>query len=208
MHWQYFKKSRPNGGFTLIELLVVIAIIALLGSIIISSLNRARARARDAVRISDMAQIKNALALYYNQHSKYPRITDFTDNPPVCGGWDVGYNRTEPADQFIQPLIDENFFSKTPGDPNNKGQCDGYVYYKYDAGQFGCDAGKAFYVLGIAFMESTSRPDPTSPGFSCNINFSDPSCAANPKTCAVCIGGGANCRNWNSQLDWVTGGYE
>ena len=67
--------GRKN-GFTLIELLVVVAIIGLMSSIVLSSLNQARARARDARRIQDLAQIKNALALYADDHEGvYPRPT-------------------------------------------------------------------------------------------------------------------------------------
>jgi len=59
-------------GFTLIELLVVIAIISLLSSIILASLNTARAKARDSKIIQDMLQIKNALELYHSKYGKYP----------------------------------------------------------------------------------------------------------------------------------------
>jgi prepilin-type N-terminal cleavage/methylation domain-containing protein len=57
------KKSK--GGFTLIELLVVIAIISLLSSVVFASLNSARAKARDAKRVSDLQQIRYALELLY-----------------------------------------------------------------------------------------------------------------------------------------------
>lgn len=63
-------------GFTLIELLVVIAIIAILSAIGLVALNGAREKARDAQRRSDIAQIRTALTLYYDDNgSTYPGIT-------------------------------------------------------------------------------------------------------------------------------------
>lgn len=59
-------------GFTLIELLVVVAIIGLLASIVLSSLNVARQKGRDARRISDLKEIQTALELYYSNHNAYP----------------------------------------------------------------------------------------------------------------------------------------
>jgi prepilin-type N-terminal cleavage/methylation domain-containing protein len=59
-------------GFTLIELLVVIAIIGLLSTISVVALNTARARSRDAKRVSDIKQIQTALELYFNEENEYP----------------------------------------------------------------------------------------------------------------------------------------
>jgi prepilin-type N-terminal cleavage/methylation domain-containing protein len=50
-------------GFTLIELLVVIAIIGILSSVVIASMNSARAKSRDARRVSDMLEVQKAVAL-------------------------------------------------------------------------------------------------------------------------------------------------
>ena len=51
-------------GFTLIELLVVIAIIGLLMATVMMSLSNARARSRDARRVSDIKSLSAALALF------------------------------------------------------------------------------------------------------------------------------------------------
>jgi len=61
-----------NKGFTLIELLVVIAVIGLLASIVLVSVNKARAKARDAKRVSDLKQISTALEMFYDNYGYYP----------------------------------------------------------------------------------------------------------------------------------------
>ena len=49
--------NHQRKGFTLVELLVVIAIIGILSSVVLASLNSARAKARDARRIAEVAQM-------------------------------------------------------------------------------------------------------------------------------------------------------
>jgi len=66
------KKNKISKGFTLIELLVVIAIIALLATIVMVSLNTARAKAKDSRRISDIRQVQLALQMYYDANGSYP----------------------------------------------------------------------------------------------------------------------------------------
>jgi prepilin-type N-terminal cleavage/methylation domain-containing protein/prepilin-type processing-associated H-X9-DG protein len=59
---------RRRAAFTLIELLVVIAIIALLISILVPSLSRARQAAKTAVCASNMRGLMQALYLYAGDH--------------------------------------------------------------------------------------------------------------------------------------------
>lgn len=58
-------------GFTLIELLVVIAIIGTLSGVVLVSLQGARAKARDAVRKSDIRQVVTAMQLYYAKYEEF-----------------------------------------------------------------------------------------------------------------------------------------
>ncbi len=51
-------------GFTLIELLVVVSIIAILSFTVVTNLNSARGKARDAKITSDLSEVDKALVLY------------------------------------------------------------------------------------------------------------------------------------------------
>jgi len=166
-------------GFTLIELLVVIAIIGLLSSVVLASLNTARAKARDVKRLSDMHQMQIALDLYYNSFGRYPN----SDYALDCGGWDSSGTPVG-APSFITPLVSNKFLSTDLLDPTINDACGNYAYYRYGAGGCGDPSMPAFYVLGVRNMETSGRPYPSSPGWSC------PS------------------RNWNGEFEWVVGKFE
>lgn len=74
-------------GFTLIELLIVVAIIGVLSAVVLVSLNSARAKGRDAKRMSDMRQMQNAIELYMADNGgSAPEVGAVIDRSPISWG--------------------------------------------------------------------------------------------------------------------------
>jgi prepilin-type N-terminal cleavage/methylation domain-containing protein len=63
------KKTYLDKGFTLIELLVVIAIIGILSSVVLASLNTARAKGADAAIKGNLNGIRSQAELYYDSNN-------------------------------------------------------------------------------------------------------------------------------------------
>ncbi|MBI2631065.1 prepilin-type N-terminal cleavage/methylation domain-containing protein [Candidatus Nomurabacteria bacterium] len=119
------KNTKTIKGFTLIELLVVVAIIGLLSSIVMASLNTARAKARDAQRISSIKQVQTALELYYDTKGFYPASPD----SPFPGG-------------VVTAALTPNYISQMPKDPTN---VEPYVYRYYN------NNNSSFYAIRINY---------------------------------------------------------
>jgi prepilin-type N-terminal cleavage/methylation domain-containing protein len=67
---------KKTKGFTLIEMIVVVAIIAILMGIVITKSSDAKAKSRDAKRISDIANMQLSLELYFDRCNQYPALTN------------------------------------------------------------------------------------------------------------------------------------
>jgi len=111
------RSNSVQEGFTLIELLVVIAIIGMLSSVVLASLNTARAKARDARRFSDLRQLQIATELYNNDTGHYPQEIGESANGIIGEGAGV--------DTLLAP-----YMSAIPNDPLGPGN--GTYFYYYD----------------------------------------------------------------------------
>lgn len=147
---KFFSGSK---GFTLVELLVVIAIIGILSSIVMVALGGAKEKSRDSKRLADIASIKLALSLYYNDNLMYPKNI-------------YGTGASAP-DSGLAPL----YLSTVPKDPSDKGDnctisnpntlvgCYHYSAYRTsDAVGSVCDAARppVLYHLGAGFEDNTN----------------------------------------------------
>ncbi len=126
-------------GFTLIELLVVVAIIGLLSSVVLASLNTARAKARDSRKQEDFHSITIALQEFYDSYGRMPNNYN-----PCCGAPEGStyYN------QSMQELVDAKFLPAIPTSPG------GGIYYYYNYG-----AGNPIGALMVTTLETV--PDTT-----------------------------------------------
>src|ERR1700683_4752756 len=96
VNWGYLRK---NGGlrvsaFTLVALRVVIGSIALLISILLPALNKARAQAQTVACLSNLRQMGNMLLIYANDNhqSLPPGFSDPTGSQQMISGNDTSWD--------------------------------------------------------------------------------------------------------------------
>ena len=166
---KFFNNVKNNRGFTLIELLVVISIIGLLASVVLSSLNSARTKARDARKQADFKNIQTALYLFYDQFRRMP--ANYNPGSGACEG-QTYYN------QSMQELVDAGYLRVIPKSPGGERYC----YYNYGGG----NPTGALLVTSLEAAPNTTTGIPPScrpwpPGVNwCNQNNNKSYCLCTP----------------------------
>ncbi len=124
-------QKNQKHGFTLVELLVTIGIIGILATVTVVSVGSARAKARDAKRVSEVRAIQTALAVYENEKSKFP---DSGAAILILGSTQGSYSvlcDTDAGFQTDKTGCAAYFMERVPGDPLSK---PGSAYeYKYSS---------------------------------------------------------------------------
>jgi type II secretion system protein G len=135
---------RPARGFTLLELLIVITVIAILSGVLVPRVATHMKSSRDARRLADIKQVRNAIEQYFMDTGVYPPAK----TNPAAGGWDVSNDG-----DFIPMLVQAGYLPEVPQDPTNDATYH-YRYYVYNAGDYGCIGPSKYYVLGVKAFET------------------------------------------------------
>jgi prepilin-type N-terminal cleavage/methylation domain-containing protein len=103
------KQVNKKNAFTLIELLVVIAIIAILASLLLPALAKAKARAQRINCTSNLKQVGLAFRMWSNDHGdKFPwRVAQPTATPPGDGsqGGSIGDHFRAVSNELSSPKV-------------------------------------------------------------------------------------------------------
>ena len=153
-------------GFTLVELLVVIGIIALLISILLPALSRAREQAKRVQCLSNLRQLGMAVLIYCNEH--HDLMPAGAEGPPqILWDWIYWDPTTAPYNDFTQGTLAPYLqIARGTGDNSNGAsifKCPSDLpewhlvnplagrppyKYSYSINAYACDNGRAYDLMG------------------------------------------------------------
>lgn len=84
-------KQKSAHGFTLIEILIVIAIIGILASVVLGSLNTAREKAKTAKVVSELRNLRTAIASLEDDTGKWPNGCPVSQGTVGASGNEVNF---------------------------------------------------------------------------------------------------------------------
>lgn len=150
--------KKAMSGFTVIEIIIVVVVISVIASITIVSFNSSQQKSRNAIRLTDLKRMQDAVETYRAQNGTYPTTTDTwrgrCQGPPV----------TLSTANYIPSVISGGYYEGTalPLDPKWKLASDNRCYmYRSD----GADYMIVSYLTAEGLCGTNGDP-----GNSCNTN--------------------------------------